>query len=81
MTHPSTEHSDAEYGQPPEYPTSQMVPPEFWRKEPDGDPDNKQIYTVEYPDGPRQREVEPGWTKPVNFTTDLNDDGEEDEDA
>jgi len=79
MTHPDTQHSEATYGGPPNYPTSQMVPPEFWRKEVAGDPDNKQVITVDTPDGPVQHEVEPGWTKPVSFTTDLNDDGEEDE--
>lgn len=79
MTHPRTDQSEATYGGPPEYPTSQMVPPEFWRKEPEGDPDHKQVITIDTPDGPVQKEVEPGWTKPVSFTTDLDDDGEEDD--
>lgn len=54
-----------EYGGPPEYPTSQMVPPEFWRKQPDGIPNNPQTITVETPDGPQKRVVERGWEKPV----------------
>ena len=73
MTHPNTEESTASYGGPPEYPTSQMVPPEFWRKQPDGDPDNKQVITIDMGGSTVQREVEPGWTKPVNFTTDLGE--------
>lgn len=77
MTHPNTENSEATYGGPPEYPTSQMVPPEFWRKEPAGDPDHKQVITIEKPDGVVQRDVEPGWGKPVNFTTDLVEEEEE----
>lgn len=67
MTSPDTQHSEATYGGPPNYPTSQMVPPEFWRKEVAGDPDNKQVITVEK-NGPFdtvQHEVEPGWDKPV----------------
>lgn len=65
MTSPDTQHSEATYGGPPNYPTSQMVPPEFWRKQPAGDPDNKQVITVDYADHEVQHEVEPGWDNPV----------------
>lgn len=60
-------------GAPPDYPTSSMVPDEFWRKQPDGDPDNTQTITIETPTGPEKRTVERGWTKPVSFTTDEDD--------
>lgn len=63
-----------DYGKPPEYPTSSMVPEEFWRKQVDGDPDNKQVITIETPDGPVKKEVVRGWTKPVHFDSDEADD-------
>jgi len=62
-----------EYGKPPQYPTSSMVPEEFWRKQPDGDPANTQTITIETPDGPEKRTVERGWTKPVHFDSDPGD--------
>lgn len=65
MTSPRTDQSQATYGDVPAYPTSQMVPREFWRHEPAGDPDNKQVITVDYGDHTVQHEVEPGWDNPV----------------
>ena len=67
MTSPDTQHSAATYGGPPNYPSSQQLPPEFWRSQPAGDPDNKQVITVETADGDVQHEVEPGWDTPVVF--------------
>lgn len=73
MTYPNTEGSHGELSGPPDYPTSQMVPPEFWRKQPDGDPANTQTITVETPNGPQKRTVERGWTKTVTFSSDPED--------
>lgn len=73
MTSPNTEHSDATYGGPPRYPTSQMVPPEFWRKEPAGNPAHKQVVTVDYGDHQVQHEVVTGWNNPVTFSSDQGD--------
>lgn len=61
------------YGKPPEYPTSQLVPQEFWRKSEDGDPTYTQTITIDTPNGPVKREVERGWTKPVKFETEAGD--------
>lgn len=76
MTYPNTEKPNAEYGGPPEYPTSQMMPPEYWRKQPDGDPDHKQYITVETPSGPQKREIERGWEKPVYLGPEPDEDEE-----
>lgn len=81
MTHPNTEHDHSELGGPPEYPTSQMMPPEYWRKEDSHGPggsNHGQYMTIETPEGLVKRDVEPGWGKPVHFVTDLDDDGTED---
>lgn len=79
MTYPNTEHDESELGGPPEYPTSSMVPPEFWRKEDSHGPggsDHGQYLTIETPDGLVKKPVEPGWNKPV-FVGDSDDDPEE----
>lgn len=73
MTSPNTEHSAATYGGPPQYPTSQMMPPEFWRKQPAGDPNHKQVVTVDYGDHQVQHQVEPGWDTPVFIGNSDND--------
>ncbi|QZE10447.1 hypothetical protein SEA_SCOOBYDOOBYDOO_101 [Mycobacterium phage ScoobyDoobyDoo] len=57
-----------EYGGPPNYPTSQMMPSEYWRKQPDGIPNNPQTISVEVaPHVLEKREVEPGWDNAVRF--------------
>lgn len=58
------------YGGPPQYPTSQMVPREFWRKSSDAIDMNPQCITIETPTGPQKRAVTPGWDNPVTFTSD-----------
>lgn len=65
------------YGKPPEYPTDQMVPKEFWRKETDGIADNPQVITIETPNGPVKREVERGWEVPVYLGPTEDDEDEE----
>lgn len=61
------------YGKPPQYPTSQLVPQEFWRKSEDGNPAYTQTITIDTPNGPVKRTVQRGWTKPVSFTSDPGD--------
>jgi hypothetical protein len=83
MTSPNTEHNPSTLGGPPQYPTSQMVPPEFWRKEnstgPGGE-DHGQYLTVDYGDGQvHKRAVEPGWDHPVYVGPREDDPALEDE--
>lgn len=53
-------------GGPPFYPTSELVPSEFWRKQPDGIADNPQTITVKNPDGTDgKRVIERNWETPV----------------
>ena len=82
MTYPDTQHNESTLGGPPQYPTSQMMPPEYWRKQDSTGPggtDHGQYITVDYGDHQvHKKPVQPGWDKPVEFVTDLNDDGTED---
>jgi len=55
----------ATYGDVPEYPTSQMMPREYWRKGTDGIPNNPQTITIETPNGPVKKVVERNWENPV----------------
>lgn len=60
-----------ELGKPPQYPTANMVPAEYWRKQPDGIPNNPQTISVEVAPGVlEKREVVPGWDNPVTFDSD-----------
>lgn len=63
------------YGKPPEYPTSQMVPQEFWRTSAAADPANTQTITIETPAGPVKKTVQRGWNKSVTFASDPGDQG------
>ncbi len=69
MTHPSTENADATYGDVPAYPTSQMMPREYWRKQNSRGPggaDPGQYVTVDKGDGQvHKKPVQPGWNHAV----------------
>lgn len=65
MTSPNTQHSAATYGGPPNYPSSQQFPPEYWRKQPAGSTSHHQTITVDYGDHEVHHNVVPGWDNPV----------------
>ncbi|AON96871.1 hypothetical protein BI081_gp236 [Mycobacterium phage Tonenili] len=53
---------------PPNTPPTTQMPPEYWRKNPAGDPDHGQYQTVERGrDDVVKVPVEPGWDNPVHF--------------
>lgn len=77
MTYPDTQHNDSALSGPPNYPSSQQLPPEYWRKENSTGPggaDHGQYITVDYGDGQvHKKAVEPGWDKPVVFKNHLDE--------
>ena len=58
------------YGTPPEYPSDQMVPREYWRKSAPGIASNPQTITIETPTGPQKRTIDRGWEHPVDLSSD-----------
>jgi hypothetical protein len=60
----------------PAYPVSTSTPPEFFRKQPDGDEDNTQTITIQTANGLEKRPVKRGWNKTVTFASDTGDQGD-----
>lgn len=75
MTYPDTSKAAAAVHNsgPPHYPSSQQLPPEFWRDPIPGNPANTQTISIDNGTELVKREVEPGWDKPVTFSSDAGD--------